>query len=88
MKSHGPRSESALDSILVAFPFGKPVSTFPGNALNKRDRRRSDHLRDFAFSHHVGREAVGERADRATGRQICGRFDERSVSGLGRRSIL
>src|ERR1700693_290838 len=24
---------SALDSTLVAFPFGKPVSTFPGNAL-------------------------------------------------------
>ncbi len=25
--------ESALDSTLVAFPCGKPVSTFPGNAL-------------------------------------------------------
>jgi hypothetical protein len=25
--------ESALDSIVVAFPYGKPVSTFPGNAL-------------------------------------------------------
>src|SRR5438477_7298304 len=24
---------SALDSMFVAFPFGKPVSTFPGNAL-------------------------------------------------------
>ena len=26
--------ESALDSMLVAFPIGKPVSTFPGNALS------------------------------------------------------
>ncbi len=33
MKSDGPRSESALDSLRVAFPFGKPVSTFPGHAL-------------------------------------------------------
>src|ERR1700693_6002723 len=28
---------SALDSTLVAFPFGKPVATFPGNALNAPD---------------------------------------------------
>src|ERR1700682_5733983 len=33
MKSDGLWPESALDSILVAFPSGKPVSTFPGNAL-------------------------------------------------------
>src|SRR6266571_6204512 len=28
----GRRQERALDSMLVAFPCGKPVSTFPGNA--------------------------------------------------------
>src|SRR6202171_5587023 len=33
MKSDRPWPGSALDSTLVAFPFGKPVSTFPGNAL-------------------------------------------------------
>jgi hypothetical protein len=32
MKSEAPWLESALDSRFVAFPFGKPVSTFPGNA--------------------------------------------------------
>src|ERR1700694_1908537 len=36
MKLDGPWPESALDSTLVAFPFGKPVSTFPGNALSAR----------------------------------------------------
>jgi hypothetical protein len=40
-KSHEPSAESALDSILVAFPIGKPVSTFPGNALAERSERRS-----------------------------------------------
>ena len=30
---HGSWSESALDSTFVAFPIGKPVSTFPGHAL-------------------------------------------------------
>src|SRR5882672_9547902 len=30
---------SALDSMFVAFPFGKPVSTFPGNALAHPVRR-------------------------------------------------
>src|SRR5271157_4842182 len=30
---HGLRGKSALDSTFFAFPFGKPVSTFPGNAL-------------------------------------------------------
>src|ERR1700719_4374699 len=29
----GAWPESALDSMFVAFPIGKPVSTFPGNAL-------------------------------------------------------
>jgi hypothetical protein len=33
IKSREPSQESALDSTLVAFPCGKPVSTFPGNAL-------------------------------------------------------
>jgi hypothetical protein len=33
MKSQTPWPERALDSGFVAFPFGKPVSTFPGNAL-------------------------------------------------------
>jgi hypothetical protein len=32
-KLQGSWPESALDSMLVAFPIGKPVSTFPGNAL-------------------------------------------------------
>ena len=34
MKLQAPYTESALDSMFVAFPFGKPVSTFPGNALS------------------------------------------------------
>src|SRR6266702_4232509 len=33
MESRAPWPESALDLRFVAFPFGKPVSTFPGNAL-------------------------------------------------------
>jgi hypothetical protein len=33
-KLQGSWPESALDSMFVAFPIGKPVSTFPGNALN------------------------------------------------------
>jgi hypothetical protein len=33
VKSQAPWPESALDSRFVAFPLGKPVSTFPGNAL-------------------------------------------------------
>ena len=32
-ESHAPRAESALASMFVAFPFGKPVSNFPRNAL-------------------------------------------------------
>ena len=32
-KLQGSWPESALDSMFVAFPIGKPVSTFPGNAL-------------------------------------------------------
>jgi hypothetical protein len=40
LKSHGPSAESDLASMFVAFPFGKPVSTFPGNALTARGRRR------------------------------------------------
>src|ERR1700722_9589131 len=35
-KLQGSWPESALDSMFVAFPIGKPVSTFPGNALSHR----------------------------------------------------
>jgi hypothetical protein len=38
IKLHAPYTESALDSMFVAFPFGKPVSTFPGNALKHSSR--------------------------------------------------
>ena len=33
-KLQGSWPESALDSMFVAFPIGKPVSTFPGDALS------------------------------------------------------
>jgi hypothetical protein len=48
MNPHARRQESALDSILVAFPFGKPVPTFPGNA--HRAKARSVFLFGFAKS--------------------------------------
>jgi hypothetical protein len=37
-KLQGSWPESALDSMFVAFPIGKPVSTFPGNALMRAKR--------------------------------------------------
>jgi hypothetical protein len=33
MKPNGLWPESSLDSTLVASPFGKPVTAFPGNVL-------------------------------------------------------
>src|ERR1700737_704460 len=48
VKSQAQWPESALDSRFVAFPFGKPVSTFPGNALVLRFRR----------SHHVAAHSL------------------------------
>jgi hypothetical protein len=36
-KLQGSWPESALDSMFVAFPIGKLVSTIPGNALSRPD---------------------------------------------------
>jgi len=59
-------AESALDSMLVAFPIGKPVSTFPGNAL--RQFRRMKSMTTVAGG-QVGRSLPRlEAGDKVTGR--------------------
>ena len=54
--SHLSRSESAVDSMFAAFPFGKPVPTFPGNACYLR---RSPVRGRWCFSRVAGSTPSG-----------------------------
>src|ERR1700680_1396513 len=73
IKLQAPYTESALDSMFVAFPFGKPVSTFPGNALMAFETlghdvvevERGDRLQGQALLREV--RAVLERCERCGG---------------------
>src|SRR5258705_2375633 len=43
-------TESALDSIVVAFPYGKPVSTFPENALMRTSEPKPHYISKLPVS--------------------------------------
>src|SRR5271165_3312674 len=48
-------SSCAIDSMFVAFPIGKPVSTFSGNALSPLGRRS---LRELRLEPRIGAQRV------------------------------
>src|SRR5882672_11156657 len=79
---------SALDSMFVAFPFGKPVSTFPGNALSGAsvlelpaiDQPRRDPDQDRQQD-----DAEARKRERRRAEKIDQRCPEREPQALGQK---
>src|SRR6202011_3301839 len=81
--SASSESESVLDSWFVAFSFGKPVPTFPENALNGPRTGTSQLPDNRKKLSSRARDAAGARGRAA----VAGRLIEHAVAvrGLGER---